>query len=96
MYNVEETFDLKVYYFLKKDLYIKGVLFAFVLTLFIDLVRRQVSEVNILQLIPGFYLFLLLVAFIFLIYFSYLFFERPSTLDYLPLGGTKTYIKSEQ
>lgn len=96
MYNVEETFELKIYYFFKRDLYISAFLFAFTVNTFIDLVRGQVPEVNILQLIPGFYLFVFFLGFLFLVYFSFLFFQMPSTLDDSLIGGTKTFEKNQR
>ena len=62
MFNIDETTELKVYYLLQKDLYMRGFLYSVGVFLFIDLVRSQISEVNLLQLIPGFYLLLLFIS----------------------------------
>lgn len=95
MFNIDETTELKVYYLLQKDLYMRGFIYSVGVFLFIDLVRSQISEVNLLQLIPGFYLLLLFISFLFLMYFSYLFIRIPFQVDNQKSSGTKTLTKVE-
>jgi hypothetical protein len=54
MLNLEETLSIIPSYLVQRDLYVKAFVYAGGVLIFIDL-RGQISEVNILQLIPGFY-----------------------------------------
>lgn len=93
MFNVEETFDLNPKYFVERDLYLKGFGYSFGVIIFIESIRRQVAEVNILQLIPGFYLLLLFISFLFLLYFSTLFYELVLERDKKKFAGIKILMK---
>jgi hypothetical protein len=93
MLNLDETVDINNSYVVQRDLYLRGFLYSFGVVVFIDLVRGQISEVNLLQLIPGFYLILLFISFIFLIYFSDLVTRIPNELDNNRSLGTKTLEK---
>ena len=95
MFNIDETTELKPLYNIQKDLYLRGFVYSIGIFLFIDLIRSQISEVNLLQLIPGFYLLLLFFSFIFLMYFSYLFVRVPFLVDNQKSSGTKTLTKIE-
>jgi len=59
MLNLDETLYLTDSYIKQKDFYLKSFLYSFGVLLFVDILRNQVSEVNLLQLVPGFYLILL-------------------------------------
>jgi hypothetical protein len=59
------------------------------------MIRGQVAEVNLLQLIPGFYLILLFISFLFLVYFSDLLLNISRDYDSNKLSGTKTIEKLE-
>jgi hypothetical protein len=93
MLNLDETVDINNSYVVQRDLYLRGLLYSFGVVVFIDLVRGQISEVNLLQLIPGFYLILLFISFIFLVYFSDLVTRIPNELDNNRSLGTKTLEK---
>ena len=67
MLNLDETLYLTDSYIKQKDFYFKSFLYSFGVLLFVDILRNQVSEVNLLQLIPGFYLILLFFSFLFLV-----------------------------
>lgn len=95
MFNIDETTEFKPLYNIQKDLYLRGFVYSIGIFLFIDLIRSQISEVNLLQLIPGFYLLLLFFSFIFLMYFSYLFVRVPFLVDNQKSSGTKTLTKIE-
>jgi len=90
MLNLDETVEINNSYLIQRDLYLKGFLYSIGVIVFIELVRGQVAEVNLLQLIPGFYLILLFIAFIVLLYFSDLFIRIPLESDIKKSGGTKT------
>ena len=61
MFNLDETFLLNNSYVVQKDLYLKSFLYSFGVFSFIDLLRGQVAEIELLQLVPGFYLILLFI-----------------------------------
>ena len=67
MLNLDETLYLTDSYTKQKDFYLKSFLYSFGVLIFVDILRNQVSEVNLLQLIPGFYLILLFFFFLFLV-----------------------------
>jgi hypothetical protein len=69
MLNLEETLSIIPSYLVQRDLYVKAFVYAGGVLIFIDL-RGQISEVNILQLIPGFYFFSFLFLFLFLLFLS--------------------------
>ena len=69
MLNLDETFELNNTYVVQRDLYLKGFLYSFGVVIFIELIRGQVAEVNLLQLIPGFYLIVLFISFVVILYF---------------------------
>ncbi len=69
MLNLDETFEINNTYVVQRDLYLRGFLYSFGVVVFIELVRAQVAEVNLLQLIPGFYLIVLFISFLVLVFF---------------------------
>jgi hypothetical protein len=93
MLNLDETVEINNSYIVQRDLYLRAFLYSFGVIVFIDLVRGQIAEVNLLQLIPGFYLILLFISFIFLIYFSDLLSRIPNEYDNNKSLGTKTIEK---
>ena len=60
-----------------KEIFFKSFIFSFAVVIFVDILRGQVAEVNLLQLIPGFYLILLFISFFIFSIFSNL-------LTYIP------------
>jgi len=95
MLNLDETVELNNSYLIQRDLYIRGFSYSFGVVIFVDMVRGQVAEVNLLQLIPGFYLILLFISFLFLVYFSDLLLNISRDYDSNKLSGTKTIEKLE-
>jgi hypothetical protein len=95
MLNLEETLSIIPSYLVQRDLYVKAFVYAGGVLVFIDFLRGQISEVNILQLIPGFYFFLLLVSFLFLLVLSNLLIRIPFEIDKQKSWGTKTTTKNE-
>lgn len=90
MLNVEETLSVSYYYNIQKDLYIKGILYVIGAIVFLDLLRSQISEINLLQLVPGYYLLLVLISFVLLMIISTFSFRIPFNLDNKNEFGTKT------
>lgn len=95
MLNLDETFELNNTYVVQRDLYLKGFLYSFGVVIFIELIRGQVAEVNLLQLIPGFYLIVLFISFVVILYFSDLLVRVPIQADNEKIFGTKTIEKAE-
>lgn len=93
MFNVDGTFRLNKIYFLEQDFYLQALTYACSVICFIEAIRRQVAEVDILQLIPGFYLLLLFIALLFIISFSTLFYGRVLKRDRKKLTGIKILMK---
>lgn len=95
MLNLEETLEILPSYVTQRDLYLKAVVYACGIFVFIEFLRAQIAEVNILQLIPGFYFFLLLVSFLFLLFLSNFIIRIPFEIDRRKTWGTKTTTKTE-
>jgi hypothetical protein len=70
MLNLDETLEVTSPYNTQRDLLFKCFFYSFPLLVILDIVREQLPEINLLQLIPGYYLFLLFLTFIGLIVFS--------------------------
>lgn len=93
MLNLEETLLTNTYYVIQRDLYLKAFLYSFGVFTFIEIVRSQIAEIDLLQLIPGFYLILIFVSFTLLVIFSDLLFRIPVENDNNKSLGTKTVNK---
>ena len=93
MLNLEETLSFAYYYNIQKDLYLKGIVYVIGAIMFVELLRCQISEINLLQLIPGAYLLLVLFSFILLMLTSTFTFRLPFNLDNKSGFGTKTMIR---
>jgi Sec-independent protein secretion pathway component TatC len=93
MLNLDETLYLTDSYTKQKDFYLKSFLYSFGVLIFVDILRNQVSEVNLLQLIPGFYLILLFFSFLFLVINSDFISGFSKYLDNKKEFGTKTLNK---
>lgn len=90
MLNLDETIIIQSEYLVQKDLYLKAFSYAFGVTVFLDILRSQVPEVNLLQIIPGFYILLVFSSLFCLLVFSDFIFRIPIELDAKKEQGTKT------
>lgn len=95
MLNIDGTEDLNQSYFLQKDLFSKGVNYSIGVITFLNLLRNQVAEINLLQLIPGFYLLLLFFSFVLLVFCSNFFVRLPLNYDNNKSFGTKISPKAQ-
>lgn len=93
MLNLDETIADSVAYKIQKDFLIKGLIAFFGIFVFLDIVRGQISEVNLLQLVPGFYLILLFVCFLGVLILSDFFSNLSKEGDTKKQLGTKTFNK---
>ena len=94
MLNLDETLELLTDYNTQRDLFIKCFLYSIGVFIVVDIIRQQLPEVNLLQLIPGYYLFLLFSTFLILILISNFFVQLPFNIDNVKSFGTKTINKS--
>jgi hypothetical protein len=90
MYSLDTTFISQQYYHIQKDLYAKGIGYAFGVVGFLELLRSQVCEMNVLQLVPGFYLILLFTSFLVLVNLSNILLSISYGVDIRKAGGAKT------
>jgi len=93
MINLDETFFLNFYYLKHKDFYFKGFFYAIGVVTVLNILRAQVSEVNLLQLVPGVYLFLLFIFLLLILLFSSFFLQVGKWSDITRSFGLKTSYK---
>ena len=93
MLNLDETITINSDYLIQRDLLIRILGYLIGVITIIEIIRSQVPEIYLLQLVPGFYLFLLLIFFIVFVN-STAFFGRISfQIDQKKTWGTKTIDK---
>jgi hypothetical protein len=90
MLNLEENLELTNEYNTQRDLIIKSVCYSISIVIVLDLIRGQLPEVNLLQLIPGFYLFILFTFFFFALILSNFLIRISVNLETKKNYGTKT------
>jgi len=95
MLNLDIPIQTTLFYNDQRDTFIKGVCYAPAIVPLINIIRNQVSEVNLLQLIPGFYLLLLFIALLLLIVSSDFFVRFPFDTDNTKSAGTKVIYRLE-
>lgn len=91
MLNIEEAVEAYESYLKQKNYILRCIFYSIIVFVFIDIIRQQVSEINLLQLIPGLYLILLFTAFIVLIISSNFLVKIPYNVDSKNMSGTKTF-----
>jgi hypothetical protein len=89
MLNIDSPLSIFPFYINQRDLYIKGFTYSIGVFTFLYLLRSQVAEINLLQLVPGFYLFLLFLSFLLLLFLSDFIVQFPLTVDTEISFGTK-------
>lgn len=90
MFNIDDTLLLVSDYNRQKDLYLKIFKQLGTTLSFVEILRAQISEINLLQLIPGFYLILLFLSIVVLSFFSDYFLCSIIEKDTEKKVGTKT------
>jgi len=93
MLNLDETIFFTSKYNNQNDFLLKGILSFFGIFVILDIIRNQVSEVKLLQLVPGFYLILLFICFLNVLLFSTFFSNLSKEGDNKKQYGTKTLNK---
>lgn len=89
MLNLEETLNISDFYKKQNDFLGKLLFFFFPVLIFLSIFRAQVSEMAILQLVPGTYLVFLFLFLLFLVFLSSIFFSFSKWLDSIKENGTK-------
>ena len=95
MFSLDEAFVSTSRYLEQTDIYWRAFSLAFGVFSMVELIRNQVPEIEVLQLIPGLYLLLLFFSWVFLVFFSNLFQRIPFEVDNRKSCGTKTLDKFE-
>jgi len=80
MFNLEENLIFTLLYNNQIDLVLQIFLYSTSVVIVVDFLREQVPEINLLQLIPGFYIFLLFFSYLFLLFFSQFFFKTITVI----------------
>ena len=70
MLNLDETLEVASTYNTQRDLLFKTLFSSLSACVILDLIREQLPEIDILQLIPGYYLILLFVVFLLVIFIT--------------------------
>lgn len=95
MFALDDTFLFEIFYVAQTDFYLKGFIYFTGVILFLEILRTQISEVDLLQLIPGFYFFLFFISFLTIFFFSETLLRVPSEIDNLKVSGTRVTNKIE-
>ena len=93
MLNLDETLEVASTYNTQRDLLFKTVFSSLSAFVILDLIREQLPEIDILQLIPGYYLILLFVVFLLVIFITDFFLRVPFEIENGKSFGTKTITK---
>ena len=93
MLNLDESLEVSRTYNTQRDLIFKSVLYSLSVFVILDIIREQLPEINLLQLIPGYYFLLLFLTFIFLVFLNDFFLKIPFDSENKKSFGTKTVTK---
>ena len=70
MFDFSEGFDDHIEYSEQRDSFIRNSFSSFASFSFLGLIRSQIPEVDVLQLVPGYYFLLVFLSFLFLTIFG--------------------------
>jgi hypothetical protein len=90
MLNLDQTIKVISNYNIQTDLLIKIISYLGGVIIFLETIRSQVTEINLLQLVPGFYFFLLFLSLFFLVTVSAIYTRLSLQGDFQKEKGTKT------
>jgi hypothetical protein len=93
MLNLDESFSVIDIYKKKNDIILSIIISFFPVLVLVQFLSSQISEINLLQLVPGFYLLLLLSLGSIFLFFLEFFFSVPFFIDKKIEFGTKTFSK---
>jgi hypothetical protein len=89
MFLVEEIIDARIVYFFQTDFYKRIFSCLFIVFILFDLLPAQIPEIELVQLGPGLYFFLLFICLVCIIYLSNLFLQLPLELSAINSLGIK-------
>jgi hypothetical protein len=95
MFSLDQNFFSEIFYLSKIDFYFKPFICFLGIFLFLEGIRNQISEIDLLQLVPGFYFFLCFILFLIFLFLSELILRIPLQIDSIQSIGTKTKNKME-
>ena len=95
MMNIDEALESIPYYETPSDKFSRLVACSVLVFIYIDTIREQIAEINLLQLIPGIYLILLFTSFLFLFFSSDILVNNTYDIDYIGLGGIKNFYRMD-
>lgn len=90
MYVLEENIESNIDYNKQRDLLLNSLFYSGGTVPFFELIRGQIPEVNLLQLVPGVYLFLLFLCFLFCSFFLRFLLYVPTIIEIEKNTGGKT------
>lgn len=93
MLNLPETLSISLPYPYQNSGFIKFFGFFIGGVKFLDFIRFQVSEITLLQLIPGVYFSLLFVSYGSLLFFSFTLIKLIRENDWVKKGGTRLVVR---
>jgi hypothetical protein len=95
MFSLDENFVSEIFYLGCIDFYFKIFFYFFGILFFLEGVRSQISEIDLLQLAPGSYFFLCFCSFLVFFFQSEMLNRIPFQGDFIRGTGTKTKNKKE-
>lgn len=93
MLNLPETIITKKTYSPQRDVFIRATIYTSGAIVLVKMLRAQVCEIDLLQLVPGFYLLLMFIGYIVMIFSSQSLYELPQAVDCYLAAGTKTEVR---
>jgi hypothetical protein len=93
MLNLNQTIKTLLNYNIQRDLIVKSLTYLGGVFIFLETIRSQVTEINLLQLVPGLYFFLLFLSLLFLVSFSTIYNRLSLQGDSKKERGTKTNMR---
>jgi len=89
MFTFDESFDYDPTYELQRDYYGRFFISIVGVILFFEFLKGQISEIDLLQLIPGLYFFLFFIFLLLSVIFANFLFRSAIQIDNLKVYGSK-------
>jgi hypothetical protein len=95
MLNLDDTSFRRYFYKKPRDVYLRVLNYSSGAIIFVSLLRAQIAEINLVQLLPGFYYLLLFICLIIIVLLSDALFRLPREFDQQTRYGSRTLSKLE-
>lgn len=95
MFNIEKSLKNSNFYFQNFPIFSEFIFQLVGVFVILEFLRQELPEIKLLQLIPGYYFFLLFILIVSFFLFNTFFSLWPSFLDSKKFLGTKTILKSQ-